>query len=102
MQPETIDHAKQSATDVLNNASKRAIQKTTEATGELTGNKIADKIIKVSKITPQNNSETVERETENIRFDRKIPKKRYVSPNDRKIWNYQKIRQKIIDDLRLI
>ena len=72
----------------------------TEATGDLIGNnKIADKIKNVSKTTPKNNSERVESETENTQFDRKIPKERYVLPNDRKIENY-KIRQKIIDDLR--
>ena len=48
-----IDHAKQSATDALKTASKRAIQKTTEATGYLIGNKIADRITKVSKTSPQ-------------------------------------------------
>ena len=40
------------------------------------GNKITDKIIKVSKTTPQNNSEIVESETEKTRFNRKIPKER--------------------------
>ena len=30
-----IDHAKQSASDVIKTASKRAIQKTTDATGDL-------------------------------------------------------------------
>ena len=40
---------KQSATDSLNTSSKRVIQKTAEATGDLTINKIADKITKVSK-----------------------------------------------------
>ena len=38
------DSTKKSATDVLKTASKRAIQKTEEATGDLTDNKIADKI----------------------------------------------------------
>ena len=33
-----FDHAKQSATDALNAVSKRAIQKTAEATGNLIGN----------------------------------------------------------------
>ena len=37
-----IDHAKQSATNAFKFASKRAIQKTTEATGHLIGNKIDD------------------------------------------------------------
>ena len=40
-----IDSAKKSETDAFKIASKRAIQKTTEATGDLKGNKIADKII---------------------------------------------------------
>ena len=36
---EFVDHAKQSATDILKTTSKRAIQKTTEATGDLMDNK---------------------------------------------------------------
>ena len=38
-----IDTTKKSATDAIKTASKRAIQKTVEATGDLIGNKIADK-----------------------------------------------------------
>ena len=49
------------------------------------GNKIAIKIMKVLKISPQNSSKTVESETENIGFDRETPKERYVSPEERKI-----------------
>ena len=37
-----LDSAKKSATDTIKTASKRAIQKTAAATGDLTGNKIAD------------------------------------------------------------
>ena len=37
------------AADAIKTASKRAIQKTAEATGDLVGNKIADKITIVSK-----------------------------------------------------
>ena len=55
-----LDHAKQSATDVLKTASKSAIQKIVEATGDLIGIKIADKITRVSKVSPQNNSGTNE------------------------------------------
>ena len=40
---------KTSATDAIKTASKRAIQKTVEATGDLVGNKIADKRASVSK-----------------------------------------------------
>ena len=34
-----LDHAKQSATDTIKTAPKRAIQKKAEATGDLIGNK---------------------------------------------------------------
>ena len=56
-----LDHAKQSATDELKTASKRVIQKTSEVTRDLIGNKIAHRITKVSKISPKNNSETNEK-----------------------------------------
>ena len=45
-----LDHAKQSDTAALKTASKRAIQKTAEATSDLIGNKIADKITRVPKL----------------------------------------------------
>ena len=38
-----LDSAKKFTTDAIKTASKRAIQKTTEATADLIGNKIADK-----------------------------------------------------------
>ena len=44
-----LDHARKSAADALKNASNRVIQKAVEATGDLIGNKIADRITKVSK-----------------------------------------------------
>ena len=44
-----LDSAKKSATDAVKTASKRVIQKTAEATGDLIGNIIADKITSVSK-----------------------------------------------------
>ena len=57
-----LDSAKKSTTDAIKIASKRAIQKTAEATGDLIGNKIADKITSVSKKKPSkellNNDET--------------------------------------------
>ena len=43
-----LDHAKQSATDTFKISSKRLIQKTAEAICDLIGNKIANKITKVS------------------------------------------------------
>ena len=51
-------------------------------------NKIADKIKKISKMSPQDNSEKVINE-----HDKEIPKERYISPNEK---------QNIIDDLRLL
>ena len=47
-----LDCAKKSTMHALKAASKRAMQKTAEATGDLIGNKTADKITSVSK-SPQ-------------------------------------------------
>ena len=44
-----LDSAKKSTTDAIKTASKRAIQETAEATGDLIGNKNADKITSISK-----------------------------------------------------
>ena len=43
MEKNLLNTAKKSGTDAIKTASKRAIQKTAEATGDLVGNKIADK-----------------------------------------------------------
>ena len=43
-----LDSAKKSTTDAIKSASKRPIQRKAEATGNLIGNKIADKITSVS------------------------------------------------------
>ena len=59
-----LDHASKSARDALQASSKRLIQETAKAIGYLIGNKIADKIIKVSIASPQNNSETITNEHE--------------------------------------
>ena len=44
-----VDTAKKSATDAIKAASKRAIQKNAEETGDLIGNKVAGKITSISK-----------------------------------------------------
>ena len=44
-----FDNAKKSTTNAIKTVSKRAIQKTAEATGDLIGNKIIDKITNNSK-----------------------------------------------------
>ena len=46
-----LDHAKQSAIDTIKATSKRVLQETAEETGDLIGNKSADRITKVSKIS---------------------------------------------------
>ena len=74
-----LDHAQKFATDSLKTSSKRIFQKTTEATGDLIGNKIADKITKVSKNSQQNKSETVT--NENVKEIRKIDMSRRKTRN---------------------
>ena len=80
-----LDHAKQSATDAFKTASK--IQKSEEAISNLIGIKIGNRILKVSKNSQQNNSETVNNE-----HDKETPKERYISPEER---------QEITDELRI-
>ena len=46
-----------------------------ETTGDLTSNKIPNKITNVSKSSPQNNSETITNE-----HDKEIANERYISP----------------------
>ena len=75
--------AKKFAADGIKTASKRAIQKTAEATGDSIDNKIADKIMSVSKRYPK--------ELQNDEM--KSPKKRYISPEKK---------HQIIDELSLV
>ena len=80
-----LDSPKKSTTNEIKTVLKRAIQETAEATGDLIGNKIADKITSVSKKSNNNNNnEDVELTTH---------KKRYISPEER---------QQIINELRLV
>ena len=77
-----LDHAKASATDSLKSFFKRVIQKTAKSTCDLIGNKIANKITKVSKSLQQNNSETGTNEN-----DKEIPKENmYLQGKDKKLF----------------
>ena len=76
-----VDTAKKSAADAIKTASKRAIQKTAEATCDLIGNKIADKITSVSKKKSNNNNDDDDDDDD------------VKSPEER---------QQIIDELRLV
>ena len=87
MRQKLLDDAKQPASGRIKTSPKRVIQKSLEATGDLIGNKTADKITKNSKHSQQHNSEKA-------RSDHyiEIPTERYVSPEET---------EKNIDKLRL-
>ena len=77
-----LDSAKKSTADTITTASKRAIQKTAEATRDLIGNKIADKITSTSKKSSINNNNN----NNNDGVELTTHKKRYSSR--RKTTNY--------------
>ena len=58
--------------DAIKTASKGAIQKTAEVTGDLIGNKIADKITSVWKMSSEKQNDDSSNEIE-------VPKRRYIS-----------------------
>ena len=62
------------------NASKRAIPKAAEATGDLIGNKIADKITSASK----KSTKELPNDEKEVDVERATPKKRYISPEGKK------------------
>ena len=72
----------------LKTTSKRLIQKTVVAPSDLIDNKIAQRITKISKVSQQNNSETVKN-----KHDKEMLKERYTSPEER---------QKVIGELKII
>ena len=76
-----FDSAKKSTTDAIKNASKRSIQKKAEATDDLTGNKIPDKIINTSKNSSRklHSAELLSQNSE-ANDDIEIPKERFISP----------------------
>ena len=78
-----LDSAKKSTADAIKTASKRAIKKRAKATGDLIGNKIANKITSASNKKPSkelhNNNEIKEEDAEIA-----TPKKRYISPEEKK------------------
>ena len=86
-----LDSAKKSTRDAIKTASERAIQKTAEATSNLIGNKIEDKMTNISKSL--NELHSVELRSKPDENEIEIPKERYISP--------EKI-QKIIHELRLV
>ena len=73
-----MDTATKTGIDAAKTASKRVVQKTAEAPGDLIGNKIADKITSIGKAKEKEKTKKIE--------------KIYIPPEKR---------QQIIDDLRL-
>ena len=73
-----MDTAAKTGMDAAKTASKWVVHKTTEATGDLVGNKIADKITSIAKPKDKEKAKKVE--------------EIYIPPEKR---------QQIIDDLRL-
>ena len=89
-----LDTAKKSTTDAIKTASKRPIQKTAEATGDLISNEIADKITSVStELHSKKFSKELPKDETEVDVRRTTTKKRYISPEER---------QQIIDELRLV
>ena len=87
MEKKLVERAKKSATDAMKTTSKKAIQKTAEATGDLVGNNIADKITSASKHSTKK-LPSIDDDAELT-----IHKKRYISTEER---------QQVIDELRLL
>ena len=85
-----LDSTKTFKKDAIKTESKRAIQKTAEATGDLIANKIADKITSVSTKT---SAELRSSKNDNTNDETNIQKKRYISLEES---------QQIINESRLI
>ena len=77
-----LDSARKSTEDAIKTASKRAIQKAAEVTGDLIGNKIADKITSVSQKKPDKELHNNDDETEDVEIA--TSKKRYIFSEERK------------------
>ena len=76
-----LDHAKQSVTDALRTNSKGVIQKAAEATGDLIGNNIANRITKVSK----NYNNIIQWQLQMKMIKKYLKKDIYLRKNDRKL-----------------
>ena len=82
-----LNSAKKSTTDAIKIASKRAIQKIAEATGDLIGNKTEDKITSISKSPKEFHSKELHSKADENEIE--IPKKIYIyiRKNDKLLMN---------------
>ena len=92
-----LGSAKKARTDAIKTDPKRAIQKSAEATGNLIGNKISDKITNISKspkefYSKELNSKELHSKTNENEIE--LPKEIHISP--------KKNKQQTIDELRLV
>ena len=74
-------HAKQSATDALKTTSRKVIQKTAEAAGDLIGNRIADEVTKISKIP----SRIIQKQLQINLIKKYLKKDTYIQKKGRKL-----------------
>ena len=70
-----MDTATKTGIDVAKTASKRVVQKTVEATGDLNGNKIADKITSIGKAKEK---ETTKKKQKKFIFHQKKDNKLFM------------------------
>ena len=75
-----LDSAKKFTLDAIRTASKKEIQKATEATGHLIGNKTADKTSVSRRSSKELHSKNG---LEEAKHDLEVPKERYKSPEKR-------------------
>ena len=93
-----LDSAKKSSTDAIKTASKGVFQKTAEATADLIGNKIADKITSVltkksNNNKNNNNNDDDDDDDDDDDVELTTHKKKCISPEER---------QQIINELRCV
>ena len=84
------DTAIKTGKDFATIAGKKIVHKSAEATGDLIGNKIADKI--TAKPSPKNVTSASKKPHNEDEVINRIPKERYISPKER---------QKIANELKL-
>ena len=80
------DTAIKTGKDFATIAGKKIVHKSAEATGDLLGNKIAD------KITTKPSKKSQNKEIQSDEVNNEIPKEKFISPKER---------QKVIDELKL-
>ena len=79
-----LDYTEQSATDALKTFSKKVIQKTAEATGDLIGNKIVIKLLGFQEIYIR----TIQKQSQIIMIKKYLNKDMYLQKTGKKLKQY--------------